>query len=494
MAPAPPKPPPPPGPPPPPTLRKGPAPGGGPGAPRKWAPVQTDRPEEEKHHVDIGHMGGYKLPALVVPSTKERAKIKVFRFLKKKGSPKEEEGSACGIDQSPVADESPLQARSDRRQPMNLPQDRGSGGMSFLEELKMKTAAVKQKAKERQEQSQQTQTSPEFGSTASPRAQRTFPQRQVAASEGPIHGIPPQYVPDLETTEQPKQFGQRAPRVPGPPQLRLGPHKHATPATQQPPELEDDVYVNLPLRGQEINPDTGVYENLPPIPPRTYENLPPRALGRNAQPNSQGIFPPSPPSRARNKEGPPLQADGSRIVLPSPPTWLRQPDQLPPTVILPSPPPLSPEQSADLAVDAFVGSQNVIGLNEQNFDYFIAPKQLAMVMYYDPSNPNSLQPKEHFKKAADSMGRGNGQFAAVDCNVLPRFCVNQGVTMMPTFKIFSLGKVLSTIREVSRFDDKEMRQYMETLSEIQPQGQCTGKAPDPNEPKCSLAKRLGFKK
>lgn len=224
----------------------------------------------------------------------------------------------------------------------------------------------------------------------------------------------PQYAPQPQTTRQPPKVLPKPPRVPGPPQLRLGPHKHATPATEPTPSLDEGDYANFPLKPvpeEYPDTDTGIYANLPPrnFP---YENLPPRGSPQSGgKLNSQGLLPPTPPPRERGKNrmenipGPPVEQTPGE--LPRPPTWLLQPSSGRPVTVGPlSPPPPSPQGRAGApagvppSYDLFVGSQNVIGLNEQNFDSFIAPKELAMVMFYDPSNPNSHQPKEHFKKVS----------------------------------------------------------------------------------------------
>ncbi|CAG5125601.1 unnamed protein product [Candidula unifasciata] len=111
--------------------------------------------------------------------------------------------------------------------------------------------------------------------------------------------------------------------------------------------------------------------------------------------------------------------------------------------------------------DPFIGSRLVLGLTSHNINDFLPEKDIALVMFYDPNDPQCEWSKKHFLKAAKTTVRENHAYAAIDCTQQDELCETEGVTSLPSFKLYSKGKVFGVYDRPREFVYFTMRKFVE---------------------------------
>ncbi|BFZ25551.1 hypothetical protein BsWGS_28590 [Bradybaena similaris] len=117
--------------------------------------------------------------------------------------------------------------------------------------------------------------------------------------------------------------------------------------------------------------------------------------------------------------------------------------------------------------DPFVGSKTVIGLTSHNFSDFVPEKDIALVMFYDPTDAMCEWSKKHFLKAAKTTIRENHGYAAVDCTQQEDLCESEGIKTYPSFKLYSRGKVFTTYDKPKEFIYHTMKKFVENAPIIE---------------------------
>lgn len=97
-------------------------------------------------------------------------------------------------------------------------------------------------------------------------------------------------------------------------------------------------------------------------------------------------------------------------------------------------------------------------------------------------------------QAAEVKSSDKHTFGAVNCHINTNFCAKLGVNILPLFKIYSWGRALGAFRETSQFDAKTMRQYIDTIKEMELPHPLLPSTAHEKKNKFSLAKIFGFKK
>ncbi|XP_059144211.1 uncharacterized protein LOC131931432 [Physella acuta] len=127
-------------------------------------------------------------------------------------------------------------------------------------------------------------------------------------------------------------------------------------------------------------------------------------------------------------------------------------------------PPLAKKEKArkpSSTSDPWIGSRLVEGLRESIFMEYLTEKDVALVMFYDPKEGMCDWSKKHFLKAAKITERENHGYAAVDCTKEADVCENESVLSLPTFKLYSRGKVMGTYTNPLAFTYHTMARYVE---------------------------------
>ncbi|KAH9494457.1 Protein disulfide-isomerase A5 [Bulinus truncatus] len=109
--------------------------------------------------------------------------------------------------------------------------------------------------------------------------------------------------------------------------------------------------------------------------------------------------------------------------------------------------------------DKFIGSSKITGLLSSNFRDFLGERNIALVMFYDPSCSRCQQMKPHFLKASQVTNREGQAFAAVDCTADPELCREELVNALPSFKLYSKGRPVNVFG--GRIDYRTLKKYVE---------------------------------
>ncbi|KAK3749756.1 hypothetical protein RRG08_046261 [Elysia crispata] len=112
--------------------------------------------------------------------------------------------------------------------------------------------------------------------------------------------------------------------------------------------------------------------------------------------------------------------------------------------------------------DKFIGTRQVMTLDEQTFQDYLTDQNVALVMFYNPQDPESQRTKPHFVKAAKTTSKENRKaYAAVNCVAEPDLCASQNAfpDMLPMMKLYARGKFLSN--HGKSLDYREIRELVE---------------------------------
>lgn len=109
--------------------------------------------------------------------------------------------------------------------------------------------------------------------------------------------------------------------------------------------------------------------------------------------------------------------------------------------------------------DRFIDSTKILGLNRDSYKAYLEDHHVAMVMFYDPKCPQCQRVKPHFLKAAYVTKREGSTYAAVDCTLEPELCSQELVNALPTIKLYSKGRVISSYN--SQVDYKMLQKHIE---------------------------------
>ncbi|GFO48192.1 protein disulfide-isomerase a5 [Plakobranchus ocellatus] len=112
--------------------------------------------------------------------------------------------------------------------------------------------------------------------------------------------------------------------------------------------------------------------------------------------------------------------------------------------------------------DKFIGTRAIMTLDEQSFQDYLSDQSIALVMFYNPRDPESQRSKPHFVKAAKTTPRENRRaFAAVNCLKEPELCASQNAypELLPVLKLYARGKFVSNHGRV--LDYREIRGLVE---------------------------------
>ena len=112
--------------------------------------------------------------------------------------------------------------------------------------------------------------------------------------------------------------------------------------------------------------------------------------------------------------------------------------------------------------DKFIGMRSVMTLDEHTFQDYLGDQNIALVMFYNPQDPESQRSKPHFVKAAKTTSKDNRRaYAAVNCVTEPELCHSQNAFpgMLPVMKLYARGKFLSN--HGKSLDYREIRGLVE---------------------------------
>ncbi|KAK3779326.1 hypothetical protein RRG08_031617 [Elysia crispata] len=116
--------------------------------------------------------------------------------------------------------------------------------------------------------------------------------------------------------------------------------------------------------------------------------------------------------------------------------------------------------------DPFIGSRSVEGLDNGNYSNVLQEKELTMVMFYDPNDPQCEWSKKHFLKAAKTTQRMNHAYAAVDCTREADLCEREGVVTYPTFKLYTRNTLVDTYTRPQQMTFITIKNFMETMKVV----------------------------
>ncbi|BFZ13994.1 hypothetical protein BsWGS_17033 [Bradybaena similaris] len=119
------------------------------------------------------------------------------------------------------------------------------------------------------------------------------------------------------------------------------------------------------------------------------------------------------------------------------------------------------KQPAETLYDEFCTSASVARLTQDNYMDFLGDKRSALVMFYKPWKHSCVKGRKHFVKAAESNKNPDAVFAAVDCSVQEDLCLHEDITFVPTFKLYSQGQVVNTIKDFIFFNSFIMKKFVE---------------------------------
>ncbi|RUS81748.1 hypothetical protein EGW08_010502 [Elysia chlorotica] len=112
--------------------------------------------------------------------------------------------------------------------------------------------------------------------------------------------------------------------------------------------------------------------------------------------------------------------------------------------------------------DKFIGTRQVMTLDEQTFHDYLTDQNVALVMFYNPQCPECQRHKPHFVKAAKTTSKENRRaYAAVNCAAEPDLCNAQNAfpDMLPLMKLYARGKFLSN--HAKTLDYREIKELVE---------------------------------
>ncbi|CAG5115453.1 unnamed protein product [Candidula unifasciata] len=120
--------------------------------------------------------------------------------------------------------------------------------------------------------------------------------------------------------------------------------------------------------------------------------------------------------------------------------------------------------------DPFCVSSRVFGLDSNTYRDFLGDKGAALVMFYNPTKSSCIKGKKIFVKAAESTVRENAAFAAVNCSVEESLCFNEGITNLPTYKLYSQGQLINIVKDTFFFNDRDMKKFVEKAPALAQEG------------------------
>ncbi|CAG5115452.1 unnamed protein product [Candidula unifasciata] len=121
-----------------------------------------------------------------------------------------------------------------------------------------------------------------------------------------------------------------------------------------------------------------------------------------------------------------------------------------------------PKKKIRAKYDPYVNSKDVLALDHHIFQDFLNDREVALVMFYDPEEPECDWSKKHFIRAAKTTERENHAFAAVNCVKEQAICADEGSTgVYPFFKLYSRGNLIDTYRDHRSFIHFTMRKFVE---------------------------------
>ncbi|CAG5134302.1 unnamed protein product [Candidula unifasciata] len=215
----------------------------------------------------------------------------------------------------------------------------------------------------------------------------------------------------------------------------------------------------------------------PPIPttPRAYPGTPHSPGGEKT--------PELPPRKGPPKEKPIPRARGVYNTLPV------RDDATVPRVA-----PMGRNPRESMMADSSFLSGNVIALNEQNFEFYITPKEKAIIYFYDTSSGRNTHLQNSFSDAADLPMHPSYGFGAVNCFRDPNLCDRYQVTQTPTLRLFSNGFLVSSINRPETISTEQMQQLMKMTPVLtQPRAQIGKKLIEQSEANETKKKHFPFR-
>ncbi|CAG5134226.1 unnamed protein product [Candidula unifasciata] len=120
--------------------------------------------------------------------------------------------------------------------------------------------------------------------------------------------------------------------------------------------------------------------------------------------------------------------------------------------------------------DKFVGAPEVFGmpgalfnkygLEGDMFYSYLGAKDAVMVFFYDPTSPVCEMARLNFRQAAKHTNREGHGYAAVDCREMTHICDTENIYEVPTFKLYSYGKLVGRYGETTTA--AELQHFVET--------------------------------
>ncbi|BFZ13925.1 hypothetical protein BsWGS_16964 [Bradybaena similaris] len=93
----------------------------------------------------------------------------------------------------------------------------------------------------------------------------------------------------------------------------------------------------------------------------------------------------------------------------------------------------------------FFDSTMVDNLDMSSFDQYIKGMEKALIMFYNPNQPDNFPAGRQFGRAADRKHHWSHSFGAVDCSINNKLCDRESAKKLPMFKLYSNGYDVSTI-------------------------------------------------
>ncbi|CAG5120343.1 unnamed protein product [Candidula unifasciata] len=144
----------------------------------------------------------------------------------------------------------------------------------------------------------------------------------------------------------------------------------------------------------------------------------------------------------------------------------------------------------------FEPSDNITQLEDDQYEEFISRNDVALVLFYDRFLPATEVAKENIIKAAKITQRPMSGFGSVDCPTNKDLCDSVGVDSLPSFKLFSRGHLVSTVREFASFTPDTIKKYVENcpilVQALPPRTLCERYEVSPH-PKTTLKKAHSMK-
>lgn len=116
----------------------------------------------------------------------------------------------------------------------------------------------------------------------------------------------------------------------------------------------------------------------------------------------------------------------------------------------------------DADPDPYVNCPLVPGLNKCTFWSYINNLDVALVMYYDPCEPDSGIAKLQVRGASSRTERPNHKYLAVDCSTETELCKMQNINTIPTYQLFSRGGLVNTYTNIENLRLVDVQRFVET--------------------------------